>query len=281
MPRASRIVSIVRKGVVSTHRPRVLASCVMADSPHSGRDYPADFRHDCDPALLRQAEDAYLDKLLDFLPAIGIPFVQAHFPRSYIDPNRPQHAPDLLRSSITPRYQVPIYKAAPGAREAFNRYARYHKPYHDAICAVRSEARETFGRVVHLNCHSMPSVLLEGNEPYPYDIVIGTRGGATAAPQLAAKLKSLFEARGYRVIVDAQGFRGAEIVRRSGKPDKNAHALQIEINRALYLDEKNVTLRQPDATKLRHDLRQVLSAFRDYCDGPAFARKPPARKYKR
>ncbi len=265
------IVTTTTKGVVTTRAPRVLSSCVIADSPHSGRTYPADFNHACSRRVLRQAEDAYLDKLFDFLPGIGIPFVKAHFPRSYIDPNRPHNAPDLLRSHVTPRYQVPIYKTPPGIKDVFNRYAHYHKPYHSAICDLRRQVRASHGHVVHLNCHSLPSVLLEGNDPYPYDIVIGTRDHASAAPQLTEKLRSLFAARGYRVTVNAQGFRGAEILRRSGKPDKNAHAIQIEINRALYLNEKNVTLRKADAARLSADLKDIISAFRDYCDGPAFA----------
>ncbi len=277
MPRKRNIVTVAKKGVVSTQRPRVLSSCVMVDSPHSGREYPSDFAYTCDFNILRQAEDAYLDALFDFLPSIGIPFVQAHFPRSYIDPNRPHNAPDLLRQTVTPRYQVPIYAIPPDVREAFNRYAAYHKPYHDALCSLRRKVRQTHGRVVHLNCHSLPSVLLEGNAPYPYDIIIGTRDGTSAAPHLAIKLKQLFEARGYRVALNAQGFRGAEILRRSGRPDKNTHAIQIEINRRLYLNEENVTLRQPDAQKLRDSLKAVISDFRDYCDGAAFTRKPPAR----
>lgn len=274
MARPHKIISIVEKGVVSTHRPRVLSSCVIADSPHSGRDYPPDFMHACDIATLRQAEDAYLDKVFDFLPDIGISFVQAHFPRSYIDPNRPDTAPDLVRQHVTPRFQVPIYTSQPSARDIFNRIAKYHKPYHQAIADISHQTRQRHGKVVHLNCHSMPSVLQEGAAPYPYDIVIGTLDGASAAPHLAEKLRALFAQCGYRVAINAPGFRGGEILKRCGTPDQHTHALQIEINRALYLDEKNVTLRQPDAARLRNNLKYILSAFKDFCDGSAIEREP-------
>lgn len=248
-------------------------SCVIADSPHSGRRYPRDFKHICDRKTLRQAEDAYLDRLLDFLPRLGIPLVQATFPRSYIDPNRAENAPTLIRRYCSPRHPVEIYAGPLAPHDVFNRVAQYYRPYHDMVAQLRKDTRARHGRVVHLNFHSLPSELVPGAGPYPHDIVIGTREGKSCAPALADKLRRLFEAKGYRVAMDAPGFSGAEMLRRSGHPQAHAHALQVEINRALYLDENSLRL-NARAPQLKADLRDILRDFRDYCDAPAFAPAP-------
>lgn len=261
-------------------------TCLVADSPHSGRIYPADFNYSCSKDVLRQAEDAWIDKLFDFLPDIGIPFLQAKFPRSYIDANRnadkvvrdfnaaskrgdrPGFQPTeggLIRSPVTPRHRVPVYDRALSLREAFQRATKYHKPYHNRLARLIADAKEQHGRVVHLNCHSMPSTIHRGTRQNSYDIVLGTRDGTTADDDLLYALRDMLQSRGYKVGLNTPGFRGAEIVHRYGKPALQQHSIQIEINRALYMDEK--TLRPHAGMQtLKADLRAVMTQFRDYCD---------------
>lgn len=271
-PQAARVATL--------RAPAVLRSCLIADSPHSGRRYPGDFNHAVSRRLLRQAEDAYLDRIVGVLPSLGIPLLLAEFPRSYIDPNRNRRAKDLIRLTVSPRHPAPIYAQAPDLTETFRRYAACHAPYHQALADLRDRVQARHGRVVHLNFHSMPSVLRQGAQAQPYDIIIGTREGRAAAPQLAEKLAVLFAAHGYRVGIDVPGFRGAEIIRRGGRPGQHQHALQVEINRALYLDETKLRLLKAPAQKLRTDLRAVMAEFRDHCDrqiaaAPASTRRKP------
>lgn len=263
-----------------------LQTCLVADSPHSGRVYPADFNYSCSKEVLRQAEDAWIDKLFDFLPELGIPFLQAKFPRAYIDANRnadkvvrdfnaaakrgdnPAYQPvesGLIRSPVTPRHRVAVYNRTLPLREAFLRATKYHKPYHNRLAGLIAGTRQKHGRVVHLNCHSMPSTIHRGTRQNSHDIILGTRDGATADDALLLALRDMLQARGYKVGLNTPGFRGAEIVHRYGKPALQQHSIQIEINRGLYMDEKTLC---PHAGmhKLKGDLRAVVAQFRDYCD---------------
>ncbi|HEX2753265.1 MAG TPA: N-formylglutamate amidohydrolase [Alphaproteobacteria bacterium] len=273
--------------ILTVSRAKTLAeTCLVADSPHSGRVYPADFNYSCNKDVLRQAEDAWIDKLFDFLPDLGIPFLQAKFPRSYIDANRnadkvirdfnaaakrgeqPAYQPTeggLIRSPVTPRHQTPVYNRTLSLREAFARATQYHQPYHRRLAAMIGTAKEKHGRVVHLNCHSMPSTIHRGTKLNSYDVILGTRDGTTADDKLLYKLKDLLEAKGYKVGLNTPGFRGAEIVHRYGQPALQQHSIQIEINRALYMNEKSLRSHR-GMRRLRQDLKEVISDFRDYCD---------------
>lgn len=273
------------------------ATCLVADSPHSGRRYPDDFRYACDFSALRQAEDAHVDRLFSFLPALGVPFLTARVARSYVDLNRadnvsaawrraaaagedPAYLPQeggLIRSPATPRHSTPVYGRTLRLSEAFNRVARCHRPYHARLDALVAQTARRHGTVVHINCHSMPSTTHRGTRKNKYDIILGTRDGTTAAPHLAKKLQALLTAKGYKVGINIFGFRGAEIVRRQGDPAQNRHSIQIEVNRALYMNE--TTLRRlPRMKKLQTDLRDALGAFRDYCDATLPSAAHPAQQ---
>lgn len=268
-------------------------SCVIADSPHSGRNYPADFRFAVDLATLRQAEDAHIDRLFSFLPALGVPLLTATVPRSYIDLNRadnvtapflravskgidPEYTPQeggLIRSPSTPRHPAPVYDRKLTLSEAFNRVARVHRPYHARLAQLIDDTAARHGAVMHLNLHSMPSTTHRGTRRNKYDIILGTRDGETADDHLLQKLRGLLEAKGYTVGLNIQGFRGAEIVHRHSNPAQNRHSIQIEINRALYMNEKTLR-RLPRMKRLQADLQDVMQQFRQYCD----ATLPPAQK---
>lgn len=275
----------VAKNVFSIDLPLTSASCVVADSPHSGKDYPADFDYACDLHELRQAEDMAVDQLYNFLPAIGVPLLQAQFPRSYIDTNRAELPvqnlageydggdSSLVRGVISPRHTTRIYDRKLSLSEVFNRVADYHRPYHDKLAAMIDDAHARYGKSVHLNLHSMPSTISRGMGVNPFDIAIGTRDGETCAPHIAEKLRALFAAKGYNAVIDTQGYRGAEIVRRHGDPDNDRHSVQVEVNRALYMDEKTLQVK-PGFAKLQVDLREIMGDFIAWCDSPAVASAP-------
>jgi N-formylglutamate deformylase len=269
-------------------------TCLMADSPHSGRNYPSDFNFACDFQTLRQAEDVHVDKLFSFLPQLGVPLLTARVPRSYVDLNRadsvstpwqranakgedPDYTPQeggLIRSPATPRHSEPVYNRTLKLSEAFNRVARCHRPYHARLAALIGKTAARHGAVMHLNLHSMPSTIHRGTKKNKYDIILGTRDGETADDHLTQKLRALLEAKEYKVGINVPGFRGAEIVRRHANPAQNRHSIQIEINRALYMNEKTLR-RLPRAVRLQDDLRSALESFRSYCD----ATLTPAQKH--
>jgi len=276
-------------------------TCLIADSPHSGRNYPDDFNFSCDFKTLRQAEDAHVDRLFSFLPALGVPLLTARVPRSYVDLNRadsvsalwqrasargedPDYTPQesgLIRSPATPRHSEPVYNRPFKLSEAFNRVARCHKPYHARLAALIGKTAAQHGTAVHLNLHSMPSTIHRGTKKNKYDIILGTRDGETADDHLTQKLRALLEGKGYKVGLNVPGFRGAEIVRRHANPAQGLHSIQIEINRALYMNEKTLR-RLPRAARLQNDLCEVIENFRSYCDAtlaqaqkPAATRRPP------
>ena len=254
--------------------------CVIADSPHSGTVYPEDMGYACDRHELRKAEDCHVDTLFDFLPALGVPFLQAKVSRAYVDANRRDrvtarykkegdgvYAPPpsgLVRGECTPRSKLPVYDRPLSLKEVFNRVAKYHKPYHVRLKKMANAARDAHGRVVHLNCHSMPSRLRGGTVKNKWDVILGMRGGTTCAPEITKKLQELFAQKGYRVGIDIRGFSGAEIVRRNGRPKERRHSIQIELNRALYMDEDTLDL-TPAAQKLKADLQDIMRDFVAWC----------------
>ncbi len=268
------------------------STCVVADSPHSGRDYPADFDYACGLQELRQAEDMAVDTLYNFLPALGVPLLAAEFPRAYIDVNRTDTVTrkfkaegeqdyegtesSLARAAISPRAEKPIYNRKLKLSEVFNRVASYHKPYHDRLEKMIDDTHAANGKVVHLNLHSMPSVVQRGTKINRYDVILGTRDDASADPAITEKLRSLFAAKGYKVGVNNSGFKGAEILRRAGDPQRSRHSIQVELNRKLYMDEKALVL-NASMPKLQQDLQDIMAEFTVWCDANVKAAPTPKR----
>ncbi len=279
-----------QKSVLHVDEPVARTSCVVADSPHSGTNYPADFNYACDLPELKKAEDTGVDALFGFFPHLGVPFLQADFPRAYVDPNRKDVVSEkfkndpqgiysgtetgLVREKCTPRSSQKVYDRTLSLKEVFNRVAGYHQPYHDKLKELLDETVARAGKVVHINCHSMPSTVQRGSKDNPVDIAIGTSDGKTAAPEIAEKLRQLFAARGYNAVIDMPGYRGAEIITRHGNPAQGRHCLQLEINRRLYLDEETLAIK-PEAQKIAADLESVMRDFTKWCDTPP-APKPVA-----
>ncbi|MCC7274310.1 MAG: N-formylglutamate amidohydrolase [Alphaproteobacteria bacterium] len=253
------------------------AAPLVLDSPHSGTVYPADFRPACAPSLLRQAEDAYVDELWGAAPAMGVAIVAAAFPRAYIDPNRSLEDmdPELLDAPwpgpVAPGDKTnrgigliwrlvnashPIYDRKLTVAEVQGRIDRCWRPYHAALDRTLDEAQSRFGTVWHIDCHSMQSrgnrLSVDGPAARRADFVLGDRDGTTCAPAFTRFIAERVAAMGYSVKVN-DPYKGVEIVRRHGRPQDGRHSLQIELSRALYMDEESHA-RGPGFAKLQADL---------------------------
>lgn len=226
-------------------------------SPHSGRAYPdallASTR--LDAVTLRRSEDAFVDELFAGVVEMGAPLLAAQFPRAFLDVNRA--AAELDQAMFDAPLDVPV--AAPTARvaaglgviprivrdgaeiyrgkldsaEADARLEQLYRPYHQALVALTEETRARFGVAVLIDCHSMPSAL---SVP---DIVLGDRYGAAAAAVITARAETAFTREGFSVARNAP-YAGGHTTAQYGRPQSGIHALQIEINRALYLDEDRI-----------------------------------------
>lgn len=265
---------------VETIEPARLASPLVFSSPHSGSTYPHRFLAESrlDPLTLRRSEDAYVDEL--FLPCVGLgaPLLRAHFPRAYLDVNRepfeldPQifdgPLPDFantrsLRVAVglgtIPRVvgdAQPIYRKPLPLAEGFRRIDALYRPYHASLKGLVERARGLFGLAVLVDCHSMPS---NAADVGGLDIVLGDRYGTSASPRILEILESSLRSAGYRVRRN-KPFAGGFITEHFGAPSEGAHAVQIEIARALYLDERTI-VRTANWPTLRDDLFAAARAL--------------------
>jgi len=265
---------------VETVEPARLVSPLVFSSPHSGSIYPERFLAESrlDPLTLRRSEDAFVDEL--FLPcvALGAPLLRALFPRAYLDVNRepfeldPQifdgPLPDFANSrslrvavglGTIPRVvgdAQPIYRKTLPLAEGFRRIDTLYRPYHAGLKALMERARSRFGVSVLIDCHSMPS---NAADVSGLDIVLGDRYGASASPRILEILESSLRASGYRVRRN-KPFAGGFITEHFGAPSEGVHAVQIEIARALYLDERTIA-KTSNWTTLRDNLFAAARAL--------------------
>ena len=265
----------------SGHAPLVL------DSPHSGTEYPEDFRPAVSLELLRQAEDSYVDELFASGPDVGATLIAARFPRSYIDANRSLLDIDAsLLDAPWPGPAVPspktqkgigliwrvldsgesIYARKLAVDEVKQRIVRYHQPYQRAVKQALDRVHAHFGGVWHLNLHSMPAVSGRISEEGPgkarADFVLGDRDGSTCEPEFTARVADFLRGMGYNVKVN-DPYKGVELVRAFSDPKAHRHSLQIEVNRKLYMDERT-RMRAAGFATLRKNLDALLKGVADY-----------------
>lgn len=226
-------------------------------SPHSGRVYPGSFAaaSRLTGIGLRRSEDAFVDRLFASAIDLGAPMIAARFPRAYLDANRapgeldPAMFEDALMAPVDPpgvrvnaglgviprivRDGAEIYRAKLPARDAEIRLSRLYRPYHAALSKLLEETRAHFGCAVLIDCHSMPSAAA-----IP-DAVLGDRYGMAASHALMRNAEHDFERRGFTVARNTP-YAGGYSTHIYGRPMLGHHALQIEINRALYLDEERI-----------------------------------------
>jgi N-formylglutamate amidohydrolase len=234
-------------------------------SPHSGRFYPDDMMSAAalDAVSIRRSEDALVDDLIAEAPAHGAAVIAASYARAYIDLNREpfeldasmfaDELPEFARAR-TARVAAglgaiarvvsegqEIYRRKLTFAEARRRIEGAHRPYHAALQALIAEAQAAHGFAILLDWHSMPAAAARaGGRERPADIVLGDRFGAACAGVLTARVEREFEALGYRVVRNTP-YAGGYTTEHYGQPGRRAHALQIEINRALYLDEATLS----------------------------------------
>jgi N-formylglutamate deformylase len=269
------------------HGPGEPEQPLVLDSPHSGRELPADFGTVLSEFELRNAEDCYVDRL--YLPATarGIPLLAARVSRVYLDVNR--HADDIdpevldapppgaaasgkarLGKALVWRTLDdgrPIYARRLSMQEIASRIARCHTPYHRGLQRLLDAAHTRFGRVLHINCHSMNPVGGSQGEGGAgrtrADFVLGDRDGSTCDPALTAFVRHTLAGMGYNVTVN-DPFKGVALVQAYCDPAAGRHSLQIEINKRLYMDDS--TLEPHDGfDTLQHNLMRLIDALIERC----------------
>lgn len=245
------------------HRPLDRNTCVVFASPHSGRDYQSSFMRQSvlDKHAIRSSEDAFVDVLFGSAPRHGAPLVTAGMPRAYVDVNRSEDELDpaliqgVRRSGHNPRVAsglgvVPrvvangkaIYSGKITRAEAQRRIDTYWRPYHAAVRSELDQAKEVFGQAILLDCHSMPHEAMDSvaqtGAPRP-DVVLGDRFGAAASELIVGLVEDAFLAAGLTVTRNTP-FAGAYVTQHYGRPSSGVHAIQIEIDRSLYMDERQI-----------------------------------------
>jgi N-formylglutamate amidohydrolase len=276
---------------IMLHGPAQAAVPLVLDSPHSGTRFPPDFNAAVSDFDLRDGEDCFIDTLYLPATALGVPLLAAQFPRTYLDPNR--HAGDIdldLLDGHWPHPHVPsgkhhigkaliwrtlddgrpIYDRRLTVAEIVGRIERCHRPYHGALVQLLDNAHARFGRVFHINCHSMPDVggkMGEGGAGRRRaDFVLGDRDGSTCGAAFTAHVADVLRGLGYQVAIN-DPYKGVELVRAYSDPARGRHSLQVEINKRLYMDE---AARQPHAgfDDLQRDLMTLLRTVIDFAQRP-------------
>lgn len=266
-----------------THLPG--SSALVLDSPHSGVAYPPDFLYTCDLCTLRRAEDTHVEKLYAFAPGLGVHWIEAHFPRSYLDANRntteidvclldaPWPGPVETDPRILSKVRLgkgliwrttddgfPIYERRLSVEEVQSRIAHCWKPYHAAVAQAIAQAHAMHGYSIHINCHSMPAIASSHATEFPgeahADFVVGDRDGSTASAALSRLVCEHLGALGYDVAYN-HPYKGVELVRRYGDPAANRHSIQLEINRKLYMNEETLAL-TPGFERLKTHLQSLV-----------------------
>ncbi|MEJ2816187.1 MULTISPECIES: N-formylglutamate amidohydrolase [unclassified Caulobacter] len=237
-------------------------------SPHSGRLYPPDMMAAARLTAqdLRGSEDAFVDDLIAGAPAQGACVIRARLARAYIDLNRDawELDPAMFEDALPDFAQArtarvaaglgaiarvagegrPIYARKLTFAEAKARIETAHRPYHDALDRLLAQARNAHGLAILVDWHSMPAAAARGHRARgggPCDIVLGDRFGAACGPKLTALMEKTLEGLGYRVARNAP-YAGGYTTEHYGRPARRTHAIQVEINRALYMNE---TTREP------------------------------------
>jgi N-formylglutamate amidohydrolase len=248
-------------------------------SPHSGRVYPPPFLQlsRLDPLTLRKSEDCYVDELFSHVAGLGAPLLAAHFPRAFLDVNRePYELDPELFSDPLPDFAnsqsvrvagglgtiarivadgEEIYKTRLTLAAAMERIERLYTPFHSTLGDLLERTRRRFGYAILLDCHSMPSASMTQTPGARPDFVLGDRFGASCDGRLTRFVKDALTRLGYATQTN-RPYAGGFITEHYGRPARGIHALQIEINRGLYLDESTLCI-TPGFQRLERALATV------------------------
>ena len=246
--------------VLELRRPASWTLPLVLASPHSGADYSDDFlaASRLDPLTLRRSEDSFVDEIFAAAPALGAPLLAARFPRAYLDVNRepweldPAMFADALPGYVnarSPRVRMglgTIARVVASGEEIYARKLRFaearqrvetlYHPYHHALRQLVLDTEAAFGGYLLIDCHSMPSAAGDIGGRDSAEIVLGDCHGAASAPPIVEAARLFLTRRGFAVSLNAP-YAGGFTTGHYGSPRRGRHALQIEINRALYMDE--------------------------------------------
>ena len=241
--------------------PAEWTGAIVFNSPHSGSVYPRSFLTSArlDLAALRRSEDSFVDELFLGVVRRGHPLMRAHFPRCYVDVNREPYELDprmfdgrLPSFANTRSMRVAgglgtvarvvgdaqeIYDQRISVAEALQRIDTLYKPYHRTLRRVFMKLHRDFGAAMLIDCHSMPSANGTRDERPRADLVLGDRYGTSCVPIIAETIEATMREFGYAVSRN-KPYAGGFITEHYGNPTAGLHAIQLEINRALYMDER-------------------------------------------
>ncbi|MEO0981605.1 MAG: N-formylglutamate amidohydrolase [Pseudomonadota bacterium] len=270
-----------RPPAFTTIRPIRPAAPILFASPHSGREYPEDMQADLRVPLidLRRTEDAFVDELFADAPGLGATLISAVYARGYVDLNRDSTELDpAMFADGAPRPAAagstrveaglgclpkvaargePIYARRLTRAEGEERLAQVHDAYHCQLDRELSALRASTGRAILVDCHSMPSS--QPGRRRLDDVVLGDRFGSSCDNRLTMAAERAFRALGYSVARNTP-YAGGYTTRRYGRPQRGLHAIQVEINRALYMDESRVVKRNA-FDRVRRDIANVCGAL--------------------
>jgi N-formylglutamate amidohydrolase len=245
------------------HLPAEQTVPFVFNSPHSGRFYPEDFLAaiSLDEHEIRRSEDLLVDRLFAPVVRLGAPLMSAVYPRAYLDVNRePYELDPKMFAGRLPTYAnvrslrvagglgtIPrvvsdstnIYDGQLSVEEGLARIERIYRPYHDTLRRLLAQTHVAFGVAILVDCHSMPSNIRGGPTRARPDFVLGDRFGASCMPDLTDCAASTLQRLGYTVCRN-KPYAGGFITEHYGRPSRGLHALQIEVNRGLYMDEQQL-----------------------------------------
>lgn len=252
---------------------------LVFNSPHSGRVYLKEFiaASRLDLPSLRRSEDTFVEQLFAPVVTLGAPLMHAHFPRAYLDVNREPYEldPALIAESL-PRYantqsvrvvgglgtiarvvteSEEIYASPLRLGDVLERINLLYKPYHAALDELMQDSLLKFGIAVLIDCHSMPSSPLFDTGAARPDFVLGDRFSTSCNPEFTRLVAEHLKSMGYEVAFN-KPYAGGFITEHYGRPAKGRHALQIEVNRSLYMDEANYE-RSANFKVLRRDISRL------------------------
>jgi N-formylglutamate amidohydrolase len=257
-------------------------------SPHSGNAYSGPFLASIrlDRHAVRKSEDAFVDELFAGVVAEGAPLLKALFPRAFIDPNRePYELDPAMFAEPLPAYvntrsprvaaglgTIPrvassgdeIYRGRLAFADAVQRVNEFYRPYHAALGRLVGATVERFGLAILIDCHSMPSVggpLDEDAGRRRFDAVLGDCHGTSCTVELTDLVEGFLVDQGYRVARN-NPYAGGYTTRHYGAPRRGVHALQIELNRGLYMDEAAIA-RGPGLARLAAHMTALAAGLRE------------------
>ncbi len=267
------------------------------NSPHSGRMYPPSFLDIArlDSLSIRRSEDLFVDELFSSAPSHGAPLLHANFPRAYVDVNRePFELDPRMFSGPLPSYvnghsvrvagglgtiprivaeNMEIYQGRLTVEEGLARIEIIYKPYHTCLRRLIARTHARFGLAVLIDCHSMPGSIRVGSSSVRPDFIIGDRYGSSASADFTHAALDILSDYGFTAVRN-KPYAGGFITEHYGRPARGLHALQIEINRALYCDEQALEKRADFAMLagvLSRFIEQMAQVAADLADDDALA----------